>query len=80
MNEWILVSEKLPEEGQQVLCTHLSGLLPGRHVVVHYFQEGEFVYNWDFDTDFNSPTWGQDYWGEVIAWMPFPEPYQGEIE
>ena len=74
VGEWIPVSEKLPEEGQVVLATHLGNLNPNRQVILHTFMDGGFKFNWDMDTDFKSETFGKRYMGEVIAWMPLPEP------
>ncbi len=73
---WIPCSERLPEEGQRVLATHEGGINPNRQVIEHFFHNGEFLNNWDMDTDFKSPTFGQRYMGDIIAWQPLPEPYK----
>lgn len=73
---WIPCSERLPEEGERVLCTHLGGLNPNRQVIEHIYQNGEFVSGWDMDMNPSSSTFGQRYMGKVIAWMPLPEPYK----
>lgn len=78
--KWIPVSEGLPEEGEKVLATHLGGINPNRQVIEHIYQCGKFTCGWDMDISVDSPTFGQRYMGEVIAWMPRPEPYQGESE
>ncbi len=75
IGEWIPCSERLPEEGQRVLATHEGGINPNRQVIEHFFHNGEFLNNWDMDTDFKSPTFGQRYMGDIIAWHPLPEPY-----
>ncbi|MBD5546930.1 MAG: DUF551 domain-containing protein [Lachnospiraceae bacterium] len=77
VGEWIPCSERLPEEGQRVLATHDGGLNHNLQVIEHVFKNGEFLGNWDMDTDFKSPTFGQRYMGDVIAWQPLPEPYGG---
>ena len=74
---WIPCSERLPEEGERVLCTHSGGLNPNRQVIEHVYQNGKFVLGWDMDMNPSSPTFGQRYMGEVIAWMPMPEPWDG---
>lgn len=70
---WIPISKRLPESETWVLTTHKSGLNSGKQIIVHYFKDGEFLYNWDMDNDFNSPTFGQRYMGDIIAWMPYPD-------
>ena len=79
---WISATERLPEEGERVLCTHTGGLNPNRQVIEHIYQNGTFTMGWDLDMNPNSPTFGQRYMGGVIAWMPLPEPYRraGEKE
>jgi hypothetical protein len=79
VNQWIPCSERLPEEGERVLCTHLGGLNPNRQVIEHIYQNGKFVLGWDMDMNPSSSTFGQRYMGKVIAWMPLPEPWKGEV-
>lgn len=76
--DWILVKERLPEEGQKVLTTHEPAACKEYQVIEHYYYNGEFLNNWYMDIDFSSPTFGQRYMGNVIAWRPLPEPYKGE--
>lgn len=75
--QWIPCSERLPEDGKRVLATHLGGLNPDRQVIEHVYANGKFTMGWDMDMNMDSPTFGQRYMGEVIAWMPLPEPYRG---
>lgn len=77
---WILCSERLPEDGERVLATHLGGLNPDRQVIEHIYKNGKFTCGWDMDTDVHSPTFGQRYMGKVVAWRKWPEPYKGESE
>lgn len=77
---WIPVVERLPENGEIVLATHLGGLDQHRQVIEHIYDHGEFLLNWEMDMDMLSPTFGQRYMGEVIAWMPLPEPWRGDAE
>ena len=78
--KWIPCSERLPEEGERVLATHLGGLNPSRQVIEHIYLNGKFTCGWDMDDDVHSHTFGQRFMGEVVAWMPLPEPYRGEQE
>ena len=78
--EWIPVTERLPEEGERVLATHLGGLNPDRQVIEHIYENGKFTCGWDMDMDITSPTFGQRYMGDVIAWMPEPKPYKEGAE
>ena len=75
---WIPCSERLPEEGERVLATHLGGINPNNQVIEHIYQHGKFTCGWDMDMNVDSPTFGQRYMGEVIAWMPLPTPYREE--
>jgi hypothetical protein len=74
--QWIPCSERLPEDGERVLATHLGGVIPDRQVIEHIYANGKFVQGWDMDMNMSSPTFGQRYMGAVIAWMPLPEPYK----
>lgn len=78
--EWIPVTERerLPKDGERVLATHLGGANPERQVIEHVYINGKFTCGWDMDMDINSPTFGQRYMGDVVAWMPLPEPYRGK--
>lgn len=78
--KWIPCSERLPENGEIVLATHLGGLDLHRQVIEHIYDHGEFLLNWEMDMDMLSPTFGQRYMGDVIAWMPLPKPYREEGE
>lgn len=81
-SRWIPCSERLPEDGERVLATHLGGLNPDKQVIEHIYVNGKFTMGWDMDMNVDSPTFGQRYIGNVIAWMPMPEPYRegGEQE
>ena len=84
-SEWIKVEEKLPKDEQTVLVTlkdsskTAAGECIGPQVQVAVFVES----NSDFDGlwyphfaeyDSNDINWTD----EVIAWMPFPKPYEEE--
>lgn len=67
-NKWIPVSEKMPEDGQNVLfCDIDDDIMVGYHIKgrsnTHFSQDGTF-----------------DDIKNVRAWMPLPEPYKAESE
>lgn len=67
MNDWIPVNERLPEEETSVLICNRKG-------EIEISQGGRF--------DNGTWEWYTSGWrfGEVIAWMPLPEPYKGDVE
>ena len=87
MSKWIPVSERLPEEGKNVLVTvHFIGADKndeGWYVTAEpydYVDVAEML----FDNDTNSWSSLSDEYKmdkskyKVVAWMPLPEPYKGE--
>lgn len=69
--------DDLPPHGMKVECQHLPNLITDAEelVVFHYFINGNFVYNWDLDTDVRSKTFGQRIYGDIIAWREI-EPFE----
>ena len=61
--QWIPVTERLPKERSVVLVTDWRG-----NVYTDRFIE-------EIDT---KPIWRDIFSDGVLAWMPLPEPYQGE--
>lgn len=65
-NGWIPVSERLPEECENVLTSvKFTGCL-GRYGTFKKIGHIDYYGNWR----------GDCIGGEVIAWMPLPEPYK----
>jgi len=64
--KWIPVTERLPKPFVTVLVTHKqeNGTLY-KHMA-HLNPQGRWA--------------GLSYTGEVTAWMPLPEPWEGEVE
>jgi hypothetical protein len=67
LNEWIPVSEGLPEEETDVLICNRNGNIA--------LSRGS--YSTEVENDFIWYTSGWRF-GKVIAWMPLPTVYQGE--
>ena len=63
---WIPVSERLPEEGQKVLCQCQAGIID----VFTWSKSVGWIEN---DTNAYMPLF-------VVAWRPLPEPYKAESE
>ena len=63
--KWISVNKKLPKEGEEVIVTVKddSADSPIYHTSVGWYYKGIWVV-------------GNEVCYQVIAWMPFPEPYR----
>lgn len=66
-NQWIPVSERLPEIGEYVLCSQENGDVG----------EGKLFYDGEWFICYDQTCRGS-YW--VKAWMPLPEPWKGAKE
>lgn len=60
--QWIPVSERLPERGRQVMCCNENGNV--------------FTSSFKYEHRYLGVVFGKHY--GVIAWMPLPEPYEGD--
>ena len=62
-NNWIPCSERLPQQGQEVICQCRANIIKVLKLDANgdWYQDAEHCYMGGF----------------VIAWMPLPEPYQG---
>lgn len=71
-DKWILCSERLPDEGKEVLISYDYDsfdieMTPKRYlgVMIGYYKDSEW--------------WSSDEWTDgVTAWYPLPEPWEGE--
>lgn len=75
---WIPCSERLPENGNDVLCWYEYRIMQGTHEgeMNQKFEIGN--YSKYFKRWFGEVSCGQDC--KVIAWMPLPEPYKESDE
>jgi hypothetical protein len=64
--EWIPVSERLPDQGQEVICQCRANMIKALKLDADFdwYQDADHCYMHGF----------------VIAWMPLPEPYKAESE
>lgn len=62
--EWIPVNERLPEESGYYLITSKCGDVFDTEIRFFFFQHERRT------------KWKEGF-GEVVAWMPLPEPYKG---
>lgn len=65
-NQWIPCSERLPEQGQEVICCNFEGIIEIGYL--HYRVPHILCCE-------HGPLLVED----VIAWMPLPEPYKKEV-
>lgn len=66
--EWIPVSEKVPEDGEEVLC------FLGSEEMAVLFRRNDWGQDEWVDGRFATESY------EVVAWMPLPKPYKAESE
>ena len=66
--KWVSVKELLPEENQSVLVTYTIDFDSKRFLGEACYINGQWeLYDGEFDFMF-----------EVLAWMPWPDVYEGE--
>ena len=66
--KWIPVSERLPEDGEEVLC------FLGSEEMAVLFRRNDWGQDEWVDGGFASGSY------DVVAWMPLPKPYKAESE
>lgn len=74
VGEWIPCSERLPDEGKEVLISYDYDsfdieMTPKRYlgVMIGYYEDSEW--------------WSGDEWTDgVTAWYPLPEPWKGDLK
>lgn len=69
-NGWIPVEERMPNYLQKVLVTYIGYFDEKRHCDDVAYREISGQWMWALDDTHVGV--------EIIAWMPLPEPYQGE--
>ena len=71
-HRWIPCSERLPDDDELMLVNYIDNREGAADIWIGW-HEMENV--WYIDGVAHS----REYGNEVIAWMPLPEPYEGEI-
>lgn len=74
---WIPVSERLPEEYDDYICSY--GAESGHFVGVGTYRPE--IGEWGFWTSDDPECEDEEHWltvSNVVAWMPLPEPWKGE--
>lgn len=85
MNDWILVSEKLPEVESEILVTYEweepAVNRRGRRVDMAYYAQlyGDDEPKWYWCDRGVDDGHNEDFIEGVIAWMPLPTAYNGGI-
>lgn len=69
--EWIPCSERLPNESGEYLAT-IPLDADETYTEVLTFHKGRFYEDDD--------EWGATYHDDVLAWMPLPKPYKGDVK
>lgn len=71
--EWIPVSERLPEKDDIYLICVKDGWFPKNVLPIDFlrFEGGKWTY-FEIETDSF-----EDFENPVVAWMPLPEPFKG---
>ena len=69
MSGWILCKDRLPADGDSVLVTDVFQNI---WIGSYYSQDFDGHSCWDDDHGYIIQS------DEVLAWMPLPEPYEGE--
>lgn len=72
-SQWIPAMKKSPEIGQIVLCSLKTPRYYGQIHVCKYCAADKYHDHPYFD-------WGHNGFPNVVAWMPLPEPWEGEEE
>lgn len=86
--KWIPCTERLPEAGKIVLVTmkiaahkyeweEQRNIEFGRISSDRYDREGT---GWEWLNESGADYWQADWNDSVLAWMPLPEPWEGEAE
>lgn len=73
--EWIPVSERLPDNNARVLCSAISTSISGGYTRFVGCCSNGF---WFVQTDAETLSYPRQY--KVLAWQPLPEPYKAESE
>lgn len=76
MSEWISVTERLPEDGEDVLISvkkEIRAFDTSGYIAIASRETRQGRYVWEIEYS-NWEKWLDD--DDVIAWMPLPKPYE----
>ena len=73
VGKWILCSERLPEDDDYKPFSYYED-----GAILYCTKDGKIGFGWYYESTKEWANEDDGYPGEVVAWMPLPEPYKEE--